>query len=258
MAGAHEALEHAEHAAHGGHGHGGHGKAGGLGTYIGLTMGIIGVLLAIAAAKVGGERTELVQSMVERESTNARYQAQDIKHRMAYLTLAQTHASPPTIPDGPAGAAVKKDVVDMARTVRRYFNEAALAKKWLDSYEPAIKAHIEAQEEYEKGQLLAEVGIVLASIALLLQRKAPWFIAIALGVASVAVIGGTYVHTKHEVEEAEEKIGEARKVYREARQADKTTEAEELVIADVMKWAGVDPGAASPPGAEPEHESDHE
>ena len=240
MAGAHEALEHAEHAAHAGHGHDDHGKTSKLGMFIGLTMGLLGVLLAFAASKVGSERTELTESMVDQQAANSRYQSQDVKHRMAFLALSQIHATIPTPEQVAAGAhePVKADVVELGRTVQRYLKEANLAHAWMDAYDGAIKTHVEAQEHYETGQLLAEIGIVLASIALLLHRRVAWFVSLALGAGAVVVIATTYLHTRSEVGEAEAKIEETGKVYRDTRNADKTTDAENALLAETMKWAG--------------------
>lgn len=253
MPGAHEALEHAEHAAPAGHGGDNHGKGNKLGTFIGLTMGLLGVLLALAAAKVGGERTELVESMVEQQSANSRYQSQDVKHRMAFLVLSQVHATMPSAAELAAGAKSpdKKDIIELGQTVQRYLAEAGLAKTWVESYDPAIKAHLAAQEHYEVGQLLAEVGIVLASIALLMQRKAAWFIAIALGVGAVSIIVMTYVHTHKVVHAAEAKIEETGTAYRDARNANKTTAAENALVADVLTWAGGSPLPPPAPAVEP-------
>ena len=57
-----EVDELAEHIAHAG-------EAGHLGKYLGITMACLGVLLALCAALVGGQRTELIATMVEQ--TNA-------------------------------------------------------------------------------------------------------------------------------------------------------------------------------------------
>ena len=48
----HEIVEHIEHAAHGGHG--GSGPA----RYIGITMALLGVMVAFCSAMVGAQRTE--------------------------------------------------------------------------------------------------------------------------------------------------------------------------------------------------------
>jgi hypothetical protein len=229
---AHEVAEHIEHAAHGAH-PGDPGKR--LNMYIGITMAIIGVLLALAAAKVGGERTELVAAMVDQQNAHAKYQGQDIKHRIAVLDLQQEHA---LLKSTEASALVKSDLVAMAKTVRRYLRESELAREWVETYDPVIKSHIEAGEHYELGQLLAEIGIVIASISLLLHRKAIWILAMAFGAGAALTLALTYSHTHNVVVALEQKIENARSDYHVARQADKTTAQEEELVADVLKWAG--------------------
>ena len=93
MSGAHEIAEHIEHAAHGdkGHGHGG-----GVGRLAGITMAILGVLLALCAALVGGARTDLIATMVEQSNTYGKYQAQRMKFRMTMTELATLHALSPS------------------------------------------------------------------------------------------------------------------------------------------------------------------
>ncbi|MGH7328856.1 MAG: hypothetical protein ACREJX_10960, partial [Polyangiaceae bacterium] len=59
MSGAHEIAEHIEHAAHGGHGDKG------VGRMAGITMAILGVMLALCSAMVGGQRTDVIATMVE-------------------------------------------------------------------------------------------------------------------------------------------------------------------------------------------------
>ena len=73
MSHAAESLERAEHTGHAGHG--GH-DGSPLPMRVGITMAILGVLLAFAAARVGYERAELVQYLVEQQHAHAKYQAQ--------------------------------------------------------------------------------------------------------------------------------------------------------------------------------------
>jgi hypothetical protein len=230
------ALEHGEHVAHAGHHeedgehkeHHEHHKHHRLGIYIGITMAILGVLLAFAAAKVGGERTELVQTLVERSNAQQQYHAQDVKHRIAFLSLQQTHAM---------GAQDKKDLLSMASTVERYLDESALAKEWSESYDSKISAHVLAQEHYDWAQLLAEIGIVVASVALLIKRRAPWVLAIVVGVASVSVVGVTWHHTSSVLASTEDKIERTQKAYFDARTRDKTTAAEDELVGSVKAFA---------------------
>ena len=234
-----EAMERAEHAAHAG---GGHGHAPDrLGVYIGVTMAILGVLLAFSSALLGAARTELMQKLVEEEHAHAKYQAQDVKHRVAFLALAQTHA----LAFGSNPEAVNKaDALVMAVTVERYLEESVLAKEATVAYEPAIKIHIEQEEGYEHGLLAAEIGIVFASIALMMKRRSVWIASLALGFASMAFSGQTYRHSAHELGEANERIEEAIKKYDAKRVADKTTKAENATLEEVKAWAGAKPGKA--------------
>jgi hypothetical protein len=312
-------LEEAEHIAHAGHGHGpDHEEHSRLGTYIGITMAVLGVLLAYCAAKVGAERTELIQALVEQQHAHAKYQAQDMKHRVAVNNLRQLHAEIPSaelgqhldaalkkIDDeaaapaaaapkaegaapaapkadaatvtktGADGAAIvtattrsaralghsvvegltpnKDDAALLADTVERYSHEAQAASTWVESYDPAIHAHVNAQEGFELAQLLAEIGIVVASVGLLIKRKAPWFLALGLGVAALGWVGKTYASTSSTVHDAEVKIEETGKEYREMREHDKTTASDEALVAEVRAWAG----KSAAPKAPDHHGADH-
>ncbi len=235
---AHQAMEHSEHIQHAGHGHGdeGHGhakKASGMA--VGITMALLGVLLAFTAAKVGGERAELVKTLVEQSDALGKYNAQDVKHRVAMIAVQQLHASIFVDPHPTAG---KKDLMAMVKTVERYLIESKLAKAWAESFDPAIVAHTEAQEHYEWGQLAAEVGIVTASVALLLHRREIWFASVGLGVLAIGITIVTWVHTSHEVREAEEKIHEHYTEYRTTRNANKTTNEEDELLISIRRWAG--------------------
>jgi hypothetical protein len=231
-----EALENTEHIAHAAHGEDhGHDAHNRLGMYVGITMACLGVMLAFCAAKVGGERTELVQKLVEQSDATAQYHAQDVKHRVAFLDLQQLHAAAMSANGG--DAINRDDVVAMADTVDRYLGESDLAHKFAASYDPAIQAHIKAQEHYEIGQLLAEIGIVIASVALLLKNRIAWIIALLLGLGCLGTVIVTYVATSREVQASETKIEETGKEFFEARTKNKTTAQEQAMIADIRAWA---------------------
>ena len=169
-----ERAEHTSHAGHGGHGHGGHGDDGGLSTRIGITMAVLGVLLAFTASRVGFERAELVQWLVDQEHAHLKYETQDMKHRIAILTLQQLHASADPSKTQKRRGRHREDGAALAE-------ESKLANVWVHSYDAIVAAHSEAQEEYEHSQLAAELGIVIASIALLLKRRVAWLTAVGLG-----------------------------------------------------------------------------
>ena len=323
-------LEHAEHIAHAGHGGGDHGHGHGhddhaaqsrLGTFIGITMAVLGVILAYCAAEVGDERTELIQTLVEQQNAHAKYQAQQMKHRIAIISLRQVRgeipadeigarldeelakidaeqaapppaakaivpavaASPaaapkPAVAEKPEAAAEavttraartvahglieamtprKSQVMALADTVERYEKEGHSAKEWTESFEPAVKAHVLAQQRFDLAQLLAEIGIVVASVALLIKRRAPWLLALALGAASVGLVIHTHVSTGGVVHAAEEKIEETGKEYRAMRNDDATAEADRALVAKIRAWGGVTaapkPASAHEAPAKEEH-----
>ena len=145
------------------------------------------------------------------------------------LALRQLHA---------LAAGIKVDAAEMvmlAGSANRYLAESQAAHTWVDAYDPMIAAHAEAQEEYEHAELAAELGVVIASIALLLRRRLAWMTAIALGGVTIALMATAYVHARHEVHTAEARIDEGEKHYRALRQEGKTTDADQALVDEVLK-----------------------
>ena len=233
-------MGHAAHAGSHGHEEG----VSRFSTYVGVTMAVLGVVLAFASAKVGGERTELVKALVEQQGAHAKYQAQDIKHRQAVLSLREVYATLTNLVA--LDAAKKNDVVVMAQTVDRYLRESAAAEDWVEAYNPKIEAFVESQEHYEWAMLAAEIGIVIASVALLLKLRLAWFFSLGLGALAVGIIGATYAHTASVVKTAEQKIEHTDKAYRELRIADKQTAVDQALVDEVYATFGV---KAAPPAA---------
>jgi hypothetical protein len=248
MGGAHEIAEKIEEAAHhdGGGAHGGHG--GGIGKFVGLTMAVIGVLLAICSAYVGSERTELVKTMVEQSNTYSEFQASSTKYRAMMAQIQQTYAITPSrklatealerldqiqVPKESQELATlekatlkeltvlmtprKSEIESFLGTIARYDEERKAARDWAESYEDEVHAHFEGSEDFEKAQLLAEIGIVIASIALLRSSKPFWYVSIVAAVVCAIVVGKTWTSLRREVHEAEEKQVHAKEHYEELR-----------------------------------------
>jgi hypothetical protein len=250
MSGAHEMLEKMEEAAHaggGGHGHG-HGASGGPGKMIGITMAILGVMLAFCAAMVGSARTELIKSTIEQANLWSIYQSESTKYRVMEADYEMLHALTPNKAEikkfeeklaGVKRAGGKADDEDTAEikeaihvaTVeladvltpdkededrikalgQKYKHDMVEAKEDAEAYDEAIDAHHEASEWYERAQLCAEIGIVIASIALLMASRAVWIVSVIIGLAGGGIVGYTFTHTSKILKEAEKKIEEAKK-----------------------------------------------
>jgi hypothetical protein len=264
-----EKMEHAGHAGHGGHGDD-HGGGHGPGKMIGITMAILGVLLAFCAAMVGSARTEFIAAMVEQTDAGDEYQAVLVKHRIAMSQLRLLHAITPSQEeihafekqlggihsrsgkeDTEDTAELKQaielstkelasiitpdpeDELDFVELVREYDEEAEVTKKWTDSYDEIVHAHFEASEHYEWAQLASEVGIVIASIALLLSSRAVWLGSVILGLACFGIIGWTYASTKTHLEHGEHAVEEAKKEVEKHKSSKSVAEREAAFVKEV-------------------------
>lgn len=268
-----EKMEHAGHAAHGhgdGHAHGAGAHGASTGKLIGITMAILGVMLAFCAAMVGDARTDLVATMVEQSNTWNKYQAQRMKHRMMLTQLATLHALEPSRAElgdfekqlanvrADSGqkdaddtteikAAIqlatkslvgiltpdRDDLAELVAKTKRYEKELEAAQEWAESYDEAIEAHAQAGEHYDWAQLCAEIGIVVASIALLLSSRKAWGASAAFGVACAGLIAFTFVTTRSHIRHAEEEVARTKAAYQELRKIDGADAADERLVASV-------------------------
>jgi hypothetical protein len=210
MSGAHEKLERAEHAAHEGGHHVGHNKL------FGVTMALIGVLIALSGAMVGSERNELTRTMIEQTQAHSDYTSASTKFRLIMIELEKQRARVAASRDAPGGWSPVERFIQLAAD---YTKERSLAKSWADNYLPLVDAHFKAAEGYEKAQLIAEIGIVLASLGVLLASRPAWLASVILAVACIAQLGRIYVHTKHVVREALVHVQHADEAYQDLRKA---------------------------------------
>jgi hypothetical protein len=212
---------------------------------IGITVALLGVLMALCSAQVGAARTELIATMVEEGAAKNRSQAVSNKYRALSAQLQSLHAAMPNpdIIDKKNGqfktllAEVKnadtmhgiratelqtdkvlntvtpteEDVVRFLGLTDRVREESKAAKVWADSYHDAVAVHANTAEHFEIATLAAEIGIVIASVGLLLSKKERfarglWLIAVVLGLISLGVAGWTKVGNVQTLHAAEAKI----------------------------------------------------
>ena len=252
MSEAYEALEHAEHAAHaGGHDHDpAAGKSNAPAKLIGLTMALIGVLIAFCAAMVGGERNELTRTMIEQTQAHSDYSSASTKFRLIMLDLEKQRGVPAAAnPDGGEDRPVLRRLL---RLYGDYSKERQYSKEWSDSYNPLVQAHFEGAEGYEHAQLIAEIGIVLASLGVLLASRTAWMLSLVLATVCVVQLGRTALHARHEVVEAEEHVHHNEENYQDLRKAHTGTNEDERTV------EALDPGgklrAQNEAAASAEHE----
>jgi hypothetical protein len=235
----HEIHEQIEHAGHAG------GGASRLPQFIGMTIAILGVLLALCSAQVGAARTELIATMVEESAAKGKYTAVSNKYRNLQAQLQQLHAAMPNlenqdkknkelrtleaeVKNTETKQAIKAtglntdkilDTVTPTETdVKRFIGlidrtreENEAAKHWSESYRDAVKVHENTADRFELAMIGAEIGIVIASVGLLLSKQrmfaqGAWGIAIVLGALSMSVALGTKVNNSQLLHGAEAQI----------------------------------------------------
>ena len=232
-----EALERAEHTSHSGKSHTGDQHS--SGRLIGLTMGLIAVLIAFCAAMVGSERNELIRTMIEQTQAHSDYSAASTKFRLIMIEAEKQRgalggdtevASTPAPQTEPAPATVTPFLRRLLRLYQDYASERMLSKTWSDEYQPLVDAHFEAAEGYERAQLVAEIGIVLASLAVLLTSRTAWFASIVLAALCVAQLGKTYLHTRDAVGTAIKHVRHSEEAYQEVRKAHTNANEDEAAI----------------------------
>lgn len=215
---------------------------------IGITIALLGVMLAVCAALVGSQRTALIETMVEQADHFGGYQSEAMKFRVMHSDLEILHALTPSKAEvdkfehalkdvrGKTGKADDEDTAELKDAIdvstreladilspdkededrfafieRRYHQDMAEAKEDTEAYDSAIGAHQAAAEHYEKAQLCAEIGIVVGSIALLLGSRVAWAIAIVVGLGGAGLASKTYLDTSHAMQLAEKRIEDAAK-----------------------------------------------
>ena len=220
----------------------------GPGRGIGITMALLGVMLALCAALVGSHRTDLIKTTVVQANAWGLYQAEAMKLRVIEGDVELLHAVAPNPteewtletnlrskrapggkPDDEDTAEIKDlvatSVTDLAELLtpdpederrleglaRRYAHDMAEAKEDAEAYDQKIEAHSDAAEWFERSQLLAEIGIVVSAVALLLANKRIWYVAMSAGLAGAVIIAVTSVRTHHQLAVAERTIADAAK-----------------------------------------------
>jgi hypothetical protein len=198
--------------------------------HIGLTIALIGVLIAFCAAMVGSEQNRLTRTMTEQTQANSDYSGASTKLRVVMddLENLRIRSSPESATAGP--------LPDLKRFLRLYLDysrERDFAKKWADTYQPAIEAHFDAAEGYHNAQLFAEIGIVVASLAVLLSNRTAWVVSILLAVISIGVLTATFLKTRRTVSNAVGNIRQAENVYQQLRKAHLAANGDERILEEL-------------------------
>lgn len=212
--GAHEALEHAEHA---GHAHGS--------KQMGVTMAVLAVLIAFCAAMVGSQRQELMTTLLDQSWAHSSWVAASVRSSMIASDLQKLHGQP--------GATTNPVLPQLLHLDSDYAAEAKLAKEWDDLCEPLVDAHYDAAEGYEHAQLIAELALIICSVAVLLSNRMAWLASLVVGAVCVVLIGYTFISARSAIAENHHKVEHAEKAYEEHTDNDLDSKGRDQLLNDL-------------------------
>ena len=180
MAGPHENLEHAEHAEHAAHSN----------KKIALLIAVIALFLAFSETLGKSAQTKGLSDNILASDTWAFYQAKSIRQttlRVAAEAMTIQHA---VLTDAPIKAVAQKQIETWRQTAARYESEPQTGegKKELMARAQAAEKDrdlaLARYHNYEFASAAYQIGIVLASAAVI-----TGMIALAYGAAGLGVIG---------------------------------------------------------------------
>jgi hypothetical protein len=220
MAGSHEKLKQAEPTAHVPYRH------------IGLTMALIGILIALCAAMVRSHRNSLARAMTEQTKAHSDYSGTSAKFQIVMVGLEKLRASASA---DSAGAAQLPLLKRFLRLYLDYSKERDFAKTWVDSYQPVVDTHFNAADSYQNAQLVAEIAIVITSIALLLSNRPAWLISILLAVICIGMLTSTWLNTRPAVAHTLANIRKSEYAYQQLRRAHLAANQDERTVEEVVE-----------------------
>ncbi len=181
---AHEQLEHAEHAEEASHSN----------RKIALLIAVLALFLSFSETLGKSAQTEAIDANVKSADTWAFFQAKDIRKTVVNAAADETTLLGASLTDPAAKAAIDKQVGAWRKTAARYESDpkagngrkelAARAKAEEDDRDLAMAKY----HHYELASAAFQIGIVLASAAVITEMMALAWFSGALGVAGLAVL----------------------------------------------------------------------
>lgn len=242
---------------------------GGMHRWIGLTTALLSILIAVCSSQANAVRTDFIARMVEEDGTTVRLQNVSTKYILLQAQLQHIHAM---MPDPPSYLSIEAslqalekskmneetakvvqalrlstrklleavmpssaDVQHFAKLIRGYRAELEAAKKWADSYTPVIEVLQVATSRMETAQLVSELAVILASLALMTGNvrwlsRSMWMASIALGIVSIIILVVTLVLNQGGVHRSEAALEHAREAYLELTKGNDNAQRDEALL----------------------------
>jgi hypothetical protein len=191
----HEVQHHIEHEKHGHGGGGGKPLLDNTNKKIALLISVIALFLALAEMFGKSAQTEGISLNIKASDTWNFFQAKTIRQTSLRTAAQALTVEASTIPDEARKAALLKQADEWMKTVARYESDPkekdgrkelrALAEK----YEHERDTQLARYHHYEFASAAYQIGIVLASAAVITGMMALVYVAMALGVVGLVFMG---------------------------------------------------------------------
>jgi hypothetical protein len=181
---AHETMEHAEHAEHAAHSN----------RKIALVIAVLALFLSFSETLGKSAQTEAIDANVKSSDTWAFFQAKDIRRTVLNAAADQTALLAASTTDSAAKAAIDKQIDTWRSTAARYESDPKTGE---GRKELAARAKAEEEDRdlamaryhhYELASAAFQIGIVLASAAVITSIIALAWFAGLLGAAGLGVL----------------------------------------------------------------------
>jgi hypothetical protein len=180
----HEAIEKAEEGEHGA----------GFNRRIALVIAILALFLSFSETLGKGAQTEVVTKNIEASDLWSFFQAKDIRRTVVSVAADQTNLLAAGLADPAAKAAIDKQIETWRQTAERYESDPKAGNGRKELEEQAKRAEEERDlstakyHHYELASAAFQIGIVLASAAVITGMVLLAWLAGALGVVGCALV----------------------------------------------------------------------
>lgn len=151
------------------------------------TTAVLAVLAAVSSGQYANQFSRTILAQAEASDQWSYYQAKSIKRHLiggqVELLRAMATASPQAAP------ALEKLQQDDAASVKRYEQELAEALVKARTIEAEKDLHQRQGNWFQGAFIILQAGVVLCTVAASAKRRELWALAIALGLAGLAVVG---------------------------------------------------------------------
>jgi hypothetical protein len=193
MAGPHESLEHAEHAEHAAH-------EGGNNKKIALIISVLALFLAFSETFGKSAQTAALNAQIEASNLWNFFQAKNIRRTLTIVATENARIDALVAKEEPHKAALAKQIDQWEKTAARYRSEPEAGggkgegtvelSKRAQAMEKDRDLQLNKYHNFEFASAAFQIGIVLASAAVITSMMALAWAAIGVGVLG-AVLTGT-------------------------------------------------------------------